>query len=320
MAKWDKLITRICNLSKDLRFDELRKVLESYGYEMNTPRSGSSHYTFRKQGCMPITIPKHEPIKKVYVEMVRQIVESEAKNDEDGVLFIDEAYALNKKDANVDFGIEAINTILKYMEDHRGEIMIIFAGYTKEMEEFVAQCSVPFFNGMDHTGHPTQTLCDFVTILEHLPEGKELKDIRLAFVGATGVRETSANDLAKLLPRFGATVVLCEAVDGSDEAGYEGVKAKGVVHWVNARDCVDAEFRYYDYLLLPYDGVHEDFAERMNPESLTVYRGKAERALADARPGDSFQFVRTGYFVRDTKSEGVVFNRVVALKESYKAK
>ncbi|MEI3171290.1 MAG: toxin HicA [Lachnospiraceae bacterium] len=62
MSKWDKLITRICNLSKDLRFDELRKVLESYGYEMNAPRSGSSHCTFRKQGCMPITIPKHESI------------------------------------------------------------------------------------------------------------------------------------------------------------------------------------------------------------------------------------------------------------------
>ena len=71
-----------CALSKDLRFDELRKVLESYGYQMTAPRSGSSHYTFRKAGCMPITIPKHEPIKKVYVEMVRQIVESEAKNDE----------------------------------------------------------------------------------------------------------------------------------------------------------------------------------------------------------------------------------------------
>ena len=78
-----KLLARICALSKDLRFDELRKVLESYGYEMTAPRSGSSHYTFRKAGCMPITIPKHEPIKKVYVEMVRQIVESEAKNDED---------------------------------------------------------------------------------------------------------------------------------------------------------------------------------------------------------------------------------------------
>lgn len=38
MSKWDKLITRICNLSKDLRFDELRKVLESCGYEMNAPK------------------------------------------------------------------------------------------------------------------------------------------------------------------------------------------------------------------------------------------------------------------------------------------
>ena len=83
MSKWDKLIVRICNLLKDLRFDELKKVLESYGYVMNTPRSGSSHYTFRKQGCQPITIPKHEPIKKIYVEMVRQIVESEAEKDED---------------------------------------------------------------------------------------------------------------------------------------------------------------------------------------------------------------------------------------------
>ena len=82
MSKWDKLLARICTLSKDIRFDELRKVLESYGYEMNTPRSGSSHYTFRKKGCRPITIPKHEPIKKVYVEMVKQIVESEERNDE----------------------------------------------------------------------------------------------------------------------------------------------------------------------------------------------------------------------------------------------
>ena len=78
MSKWDKLIMQICNLSKDIRFDELRKVLESYGDEMNSPKGGSSHYTFRK--C--VTIPKHEPIKKVYVEMVRQIVESETRKDE----------------------------------------------------------------------------------------------------------------------------------------------------------------------------------------------------------------------------------------------
>ena len=73
---------RILTLSNDLRFNELRKVLEAYGYTMNQPRHGSSHYTFRKAGCTPITIPRHEPIKRVYVEMVRQAVESEANDNE----------------------------------------------------------------------------------------------------------------------------------------------------------------------------------------------------------------------------------------------
>lgn len=82
MSKWDKLLQRIISLDKDMRFDELRRVLESYGYVMNAPKGGSSHYTFRKVGCQPITIPKHEPIKKVYVLMVKEIVEREEKNHE----------------------------------------------------------------------------------------------------------------------------------------------------------------------------------------------------------------------------------------------
>ena len=82
MSKWEKLLQKILSLSKDMRFDELRPVLESYGYEMNAPRGGSSHYTFRKDGCQPITIPKHEPIKKVYVQMVKEIVESEVQRHE----------------------------------------------------------------------------------------------------------------------------------------------------------------------------------------------------------------------------------------------
>lgn len=82
MSRWDKLLKRICSLSPDMRFDELRKVLESFGYEMHSPRSGSSHFTFRKAGCPPITIPKHEPIKTVYVEMVKAVVESEVNYDE----------------------------------------------------------------------------------------------------------------------------------------------------------------------------------------------------------------------------------------------
>ena len=75
MSKWDKLLNKILSLSKDMRFQELKKILEYYGSQMASPSSGSSHFTFRKPGKNPITIPKHEPIKKIYVEMVRKIVE-----------------------------------------------------------------------------------------------------------------------------------------------------------------------------------------------------------------------------------------------------
>lgn len=81
MSKWDKLLSRILSLDKNMRFEELKKVLESYGYEMKSPSGGSSHCTFRKQGHNPITIPTHIPIKLIYVEMVKEIVETEDNND-----------------------------------------------------------------------------------------------------------------------------------------------------------------------------------------------------------------------------------------------
>ena len=80
MSAWEKLLSRILSLGKNLRFAEMRKVLEQYGYTMYAPSGGSSHYTFRKKGKNPITIPKHEPIKKVYVEMVTSVVEEEPGN------------------------------------------------------------------------------------------------------------------------------------------------------------------------------------------------------------------------------------------------
>lgn len=77
MSKWQKLLNKINRMSKDLRFSEIKKILESYGYVANNPSSGSSHWTFRKQGKPPITIPKDEPIKLTYVKMVKDIIESE---------------------------------------------------------------------------------------------------------------------------------------------------------------------------------------------------------------------------------------------------
>lgn len=78
MSKWEKLLQRIHTLSANLRFAEVQKVLESHGYVMKSPTSGSSHCAFRKPRCQPITIPKHDPIKRIYIEKVHQVVEKEA--------------------------------------------------------------------------------------------------------------------------------------------------------------------------------------------------------------------------------------------------
>ena len=77
MSQWDKLLMKLKSSPKEMRFDELKKILEHYGYNMKETGKGSSHCTFRKEGHNPITIPRHEPILRVYVELVRTVVEEE---------------------------------------------------------------------------------------------------------------------------------------------------------------------------------------------------------------------------------------------------
>ena len=80
MSQWDKLIDEILKLDKNLRFEELAKALTKIGYTQHQPKGGSSHYTFRKSGKMPITLPKATPMNKVYIEMVRDaIIEYESE-------------------------------------------------------------------------------------------------------------------------------------------------------------------------------------------------------------------------------------------------
>ncbi|EMB27944.1 toxin HicA [Treponema denticola] len=83
MAQWEKLLEKIKSLDNNMRFSELAKVLKTYGYIMTSPRSGSSHYTFRKKGCNPITIPNRAPIKSIYVRMVKEVVEAEENNQKE---------------------------------------------------------------------------------------------------------------------------------------------------------------------------------------------------------------------------------------------
>jgi len=71
MSQWSKLLNEVINLNKNLRFEELAKILLRIGYTQSQPKGGSSHYIFRKKGKNPISIPKGTPIKRAYIELVR---------------------------------------------------------------------------------------------------------------------------------------------------------------------------------------------------------------------------------------------------------
>ena len=83
MAKWEKLLEKLYRLDSSLRYDELAKILRAYGYQSNETGGGSSHVTFRKKGCNPVTIPRHSPIKKVYIELVKNVVMNETSEQDD---------------------------------------------------------------------------------------------------------------------------------------------------------------------------------------------------------------------------------------------
>ncbi len=101
----------------------------------------------------------------------------------------------------------------------------------------------------------------------------------------------------------------------------DGRKVKGTIHWVSAKYAIDATVRLYDYLftLENVNDVPEgtNYLDYLNPNSLTeLHNCKLEPSLAEAKTGDKFQFVRTGYFCKDSKDEGV-FNQIVGLKDSW---
>ena len=138
---------------------------------------------------------------------------------------------------------------------------------------------------------------------------------------------------------MGAYLVRCTGVDKDVEGNItaihaeadletrngnpaDGRKVRGTIHWVSCAHCEDAEVRLYDKLFTEanMNGIPEgaDFKDYLNPESVTVIpHAKLEESLRGAKPGDRFQFVRTGYFTPDSKHPGV-YNRIVTLKDSFK--
>jgi len=103
----------------------------------------------------------------------------------------------------------------------------------------------------------------------------------------------------------------------------EGIKARGVIHWVDAASAVDCTVNIYDRLFNQADPDQGDqhFLEHLNPDSLKVIRGcKAEASLEESVSGHHYQFEREGYFMRDTDEvTNLIFNCTIGLRDNWKA-
>lgn len=100
-------------------------------------------------------------------------------------------------------------------------------------------------------------------------------------------------------------------------SGFEGRKVKGTIHFVDAKTAVPIKIRNYNYLMIP----DENGENQLNPDSVEEKIGYAEPSIADAKPGERFQFFRHGYYIADEKlsnDKEKVFNRIVDLKSSWK--
>ena len=144
--------------------------------------------------------------------------------------------------------------------------------------------------------------------------GNEVRLMNAYFVTCTGFEKDENGNV---------TVVHCtydpETKSGS---GFNARKVKGTIHWVYAPEAFRATVRLYENIIDEEKGVYnEDGSLNLNPNSLTVKECFLEPSLKDAKPYESFQFVRQGFFCvdyKDSKPGEPVFNRVVSLKSSFK--
>ncbi|MDI6735465.1 MAG: glutamine--tRNA ligase/YqeY domain fusion protein [bacterium] len=121
----------------------------------------------------------------------------------------------------------------------------------------------------------------------------------------------------------GKVVELHCTYDSKTRGGWsqDGRKVKGTLHWVSATQAIEAEVRLYDHLFLkPNPEENDDFKTNLNPDSLVKLTScLVEPSLANALPGNRYQFLRHGYFYVDTDStkELLVFNRTVSLHDAW---
>ncbi len=149
------------------------------------------------------------------------------------------------------------------------------------------------------------------------PGGREVR-LKSAYI----IRATACEKDAE-----GRVTTVFAEYDPESKSGSEGGnrKVKSTINWVDVESSIEAEVRLYDRLFLCENPSAEsgDFRDLLNPGSLTVLNGcRVEAYLADAKPGDKFQFLKSGYFCVDPDSTpgSPVFNRTVSLKDSWAKK
>ena len=150
---------------------------------------------------------------------------------------------------------------------------------------------------------------------KRLYPGNEVRLMHAYFVKCVGVDKDEDGNI---------TAVHC-TYDPETKAGsgFTGRKVKGTIHWVPAKEAFKATVRLYENLIDEEKGVYnEDGSLNLNPNSLVVINDALlEPSLRDAKPGESFQFVRNGYYCvdsRDSEEGKPVFNRIVTMKSSFK--
>lgn len=149
-----------------------------------------------------------------------------------------------------------------------------------------------------------------------LTPGKEVRLKNAYIVKCVGCKKDEEGNVIEVYAEYDP-----QTMSGMPEANR---KVKGTIHWVSAPHSLDAEVRLYDRLFMVEDPSAEkdtDFRSLLNPNSLIVKKNcKLEAYLKDVKPLDSFQFQRVGYFNVDNDStpDHLVFNRTVALKDSWK--
>ncbi|MBO5086980.1 MAG: glutamine--tRNA ligase/YqeY domain fusion protein [Paludibacteraceae bacterium] len=143
------------------------------------------------------------------------------------------------------------------------------------------------------------------------PGGREVRLKGAYIIQATGCEKDAEGNVTTVYATY----------DPNTKSGTEGgnKKVKSTINWVDVNTSVEAEIRLYDRLFAVENPSAEegDFRDLLNPESMKIITGaRVEKSLADAKPGDKFQFLKIGYFNTDldTKDGQLVFNRTVSLK------